>query len=98
MSLQPADWQGKGLGTILLHDLLKAGRVQGIERLFRYVPPENNAMLHICRKLGFAIRHSATEDALEVEIKLRKRLRYTTSAPHAGNSARGSERALKDLR
>jgi acetyltransferase len=65
------DWQGEGLGTMLLHDLLEIGRSEGIERLFGYVLPENHAMQHICRKLGCAMRYSATEDALEVEIEPR---------------------------
>ena len=64
------DWQGEGLGTMLLHDLLEIGRSEGIERLFGYVLPENDAMQHICHKLGCAMRYSATEDALEVEIEL----------------------------
>jgi acetyltransferase len=47
------DWQGKGLGTKLLGDLVAIGRTEGLERIVGYILPENYVMQHICRKLGF---------------------------------------------
>ena len=47
------DWQGKGLGTKLLRDLLEIGCTEGLERIVGYVLPENYVMQRICRKQGF---------------------------------------------
>jgi acetyltransferase len=72
------EWQGKGLGTKLLYELLKIGRAEDLERLFGYILCENCAMRHICRKLGFAMEYSAATDAIEAAITLR---RYPKSCP-----------------
>jgi acetyltransferase len=65
------DWQGKGLGTKLLGDLVAIGRVEGLERIVGYILPENYVMQHICRKLGFTLRYDRFEDAMEAQIELR---------------------------
>jgi acetyltransferase len=64
-------WQGKGLGTKLLGDLVAIGRVEGLERIVGYILPENYVMLHICRKLGFTLRYDRFEGAMEAQIELR---------------------------
>jgi acetyltransferase len=64
------DWQGKGLGTKLLGDLVAIGRAEGIERMGGYILPENYVMQRICRKLGFALRYDRFEDAIEAQIEL----------------------------
>jgi len=38
-------WQGKGLGTVLLHDLLRAAETRGIRRFCAYVLADNIRML-----------------------------------------------------
>ncbi|MBI4636659.1 MAG: GNAT family N-acetyltransferase [Candidatus Rokubacteria bacterium] len=40
-------WQGKGLGTILLHDLLRAAEARGIRRFCAYVLADNGRMLDL---------------------------------------------------
>jgi acetyltransferase len=65
------DWQGKGLGTKLLGDLVAIGRVEGLERIVGYILPENYVMQRICRKLGFTLRYDRFEDAMAAEIELR---------------------------
>jgi RimJ/RimL family protein N-acetyltransferase len=40
-------WQGKGLGTALLRDLLQAAELNGIHRFRAYVLAENRRMLHV---------------------------------------------------
>jgi acetyltransferase len=65
------DWQGKGLGTKLLGDLVAIGRVEGLERIVGYILPENYVMQHICRKLDFTLRYDRFEDAMEAQIELR---------------------------
>lgn len=65
-------WQGKGLGTKLLGDLVAIGRAEGLERIGGYILPENYVMQHICRKLGFALRYVNSEEAFEAEFELRR--------------------------
>jgi acetyltransferase len=66
------DWQGRGLGTKLLRDLLEIGRTEGLERLVGNILPENYVMQRICRKLGFELRYDASQDAFRAEIELRR--------------------------
>jgi len=66
------DWQGRGLGTKLLRDLLEIGRTEGLERLVGNILPENYVMQRICRKLGLELRYDASEDAFRAEIELRR--------------------------
>ena len=66
------DWQGKGLGTKLLGDLIAIGRLEGLERIVGYILPENYVMQHICRKLGFTLRYDRFEEAMEARIELRR--------------------------
>lgn len=40
-------WQGKGLGSLLLRDLLRAGELNDIHRFRAYVLAENRRMLHV---------------------------------------------------
>ena len=66
------DWQGKGLGTKLLVDLVTIGRTEGLERIVGYILPENYVMQHICRELGFALRYDNSEEAFEAEFELQR--------------------------
>jgi acetyltransferase len=66
------DWQGRGLGTKLLGDLLTIGRTEGLERIVGYILPENYVMQRICNKLGFEVRYDPLEDAFEAEFELRR--------------------------
>jgi GNAT superfamily N-acetyltransferase len=40
-------WQGKGLGSLLIADLLRAAELNGIHRFRAYVLAENRRMLHV---------------------------------------------------
>ena len=46
------DWQGRGLGTVLLHDLAARARDAGIERFSASVLAENKPMIEAFRRLG----------------------------------------------
>ncbi len=50
------DWQGKGIGSSLLTQCLKAARQMGIRRIIGCVLAENTQMLKLGRKLGFVIK------------------------------------------
>jgi len=49
------DFQGRGVGTQLLQNLLAFGADEGIERVVAYMLPENRGMIEISEKLGFAM-------------------------------------------
>jgi acetyltransferase len=62
-------WQGQGLGTLLLRELVHAAEVNGIHRFRAYVLAENRKMLHLlsrhtevseCRRDGSVIEVTMT--------------------------------------
>src|SRR5437867_6160406 len=42
-------WQGRGLGALLMDEVLRAGRARGIQRFRAYVLADNQPMLHLLR-------------------------------------------------
>jgi len=46
------EWQGRGLGTVLLHDLAARAHEEGIERFSASVLAENKPMIGAFHKLG----------------------------------------------
>jgi RimJ/RimL family protein N-acetyltransferase len=66
------DWQGKGLGTKLVGDLLTIGRTEGLKRVIGYILPENYVMQRIFRKLGFEVRYDTSRDVFRIEIELQR--------------------------
>jgi len=57
-------WQGKGLGTVLLHDLLRAGVARGYRRFRAYVLAGNARMLDMLTRLT-DIAETTTEGAVK---------------------------------
>ncbi len=49
------DWQNLGLGHELLKQLIEVGRAEKLSRLTGEILADNQAMRHICKKLGFKI-------------------------------------------
>lgn len=47
------EWQGKGLGTILMHDLIDIARKRGVHSMFSMDANENERMRELARDLGF---------------------------------------------
>jgi acyl-CoA hydrolase/GNAT superfamily N-acetyltransferase len=50
------DWQGKGLGRVLIRKLAEAARENGIAGLFAYTSSENQRMMHLFRTLPYKVR------------------------------------------
>jgi RimJ/RimL family protein N-acetyltransferase len=48
------DWQGRGLGTLLLCRLIKSARKAGVEKITGETLASNMAMLHLAHKAGFS--------------------------------------------
>lgn len=64
------DWQGRGVGTLLLQRLAARAREEGIERFSALVLAKNDDMLDLLRGLGPTRVVSRTQGAVEVEAEL----------------------------
>jgi acetyltransferase len=62
------DFQGRGVGTQLLQNLLNFGRDEGIQRVVAYMLPENRGMIEISEKLGFKMERE--EDMMKAVKEL----------------------------
>jgi GNAT superfamily N-acetyltransferase len=58
-------WQGKGLGTVLMRDLIDIARRRGIRSMFSIDANENERMRELARDLGFK-REQAPDDPTRV--------------------------------
>lgn len=58
------DWQGKGLGRILILKLSEAAREKGIAGLFAYTSPENQRMMKLFMSLPYKVRTVVDGDLL----------------------------------
>lgn len=54
------DWQGRGLGTELLHRIMKRAREEGILRFAALVEADNDTMIHILHELGGELRETGS--------------------------------------
>jgi acetyltransferase len=61
-------WQGRGLGKLLVSELLRVARGEGLERVHGMVLAENQRMLEICRKKGFVIIPRGAECEVILEV------------------------------
>ncbi len=64
------DFQGLGLGTILLRHLVLIGREQGISSFEAEVLPSNKAMLRVFGHAGLPMITAASGDSIHVVISL----------------------------
>lgn len=72
-----SDLKGRGLGYALMTRLIEIARSRGIAELFGDVLSENDAMLQMCRDLGFDIGAHPAEPGL---VRAVKRLDVTANA------------------
>jgi acetyltransferase len=64
-------WQRRGLGTVLVTELLDVGRREGLGRIVGYISAENPDMLRVSRHAGFSSRRDPDDPAIvEVWIDL----------------------------
>ena len=64
------DLAGRGLGTLLMNRMISYARGRGLQEIFGHVLKENEAMLRICRDLGFGQDREA-DDQPSVRVSLR---------------------------
>jgi acetyltransferase len=78
------DWQGLGVGSLLMDALEQCARAAGLRRLSGEVMAENQAMLRLARSRGF-VAHLNPEDATLMRVG--KILATTAAAPSTMQSA-----------
>ena len=61
---------GHGLGTELLRRLIEIGRDDRLKRITAEILPDNDHMLHICRLLGFELKHSPADHVVRAEYRV----------------------------
>jgi acetyl coenzyme A synthetase (ADP forming)-like protein len=62
------EWQGKGIGSILLGQLAQAAGERGVTIFVAEVLPENHGMIGLFRESGFPLSIRALPGAIEVEF------------------------------
>ncbi len=65
-------WHKQGIGTELLKLLVEIGRKEKLDRIIGSVLLENRAMQHVCKKVGFTLKHDSEAGQWEVVIELRQ--------------------------
>lgn len=63
-------YQGKGIGTILMHHLAILARNAGLKELNAEVLPENTAMLKLFRKFGFKTTSKGSPQVIHLTLQL----------------------------
>jgi acetyltransferase len=64
------NWQGRGLGKELLSRLITVGADEHLSRLTADILPDNRAVMRICEKLGFTLKHTLDDEVVRAEFKL----------------------------
>ncbi|MBO0686117.1 MAG: GNAT family N-acetyltransferase [Candidatus Dormibacteraeota bacterium] len=67
------EWQGRGLGRMLLRRLARLARLRGVRVFTGTMLADNRPMLELLRALSPELRARASAGQLEVEIPLRPR-------------------------
>jgi len=62
------EWQGKGIGSILLGQLAQAAAERGVAILEAQVLPENHGMIGVFRESGFPLSIRALPGSIEIEF------------------------------
>ncbi len=60
--------QGKGIGSSLLKQCLKAAQSRGVKQVMGFVLAENTQMLVLARKLGFSLNRMPDSGEYELII------------------------------
>ncbi len=59
-----SDWQGKGIGTFLLHYLCEIAKTKGITGFMAFVLAANRAMLTVFNNVGYAVHSTLDEGSI----------------------------------
>ncbi len=64
-------WQRRGLGQLLLEQLIKIGTHEGVQRIVGHILPDNWGMQALCKNLGFQVRHDGVNDEVRATLDTR---------------------------
>ncbi|MEE3044679.1 MAG: bifunctional acetate--CoA ligase family protein/GNAT family N-acetyltransferase [Pseudomonadota bacterium] len=67
-----SDIKGRGLGRVLMEQMIAYCRRKGTETFIGQVLPSNRRMLTLCEKLGFSRKYIPDEDVFEVTLPLQR--------------------------
>jgi GNAT superfamily N-acetyltransferase len=87
------DYQGRGLGTILLGQLAEIASSNGIRVFAAEVLPADHDMIGVFRDSGFAVEVRTTAGELHVEFPTELGDEESGSCRRAGRSAAGARAA-----
>jgi RimJ/RimL family protein N-acetyltransferase len=73
------DWQGTGLASRLMRELIQAARARGIRRMEGFVLAGNGRMLRLAERLGFSVETDPDDATVKIV-----RLDLTTSSQKNG--------------
>lgn len=62
-------WQRRGLGTMLLQNLVAVGRREGLTKIAGTILRENREMQHVCERAGFKLHFHDAAPECEAEIR-----------------------------
>ncbi|MBN9043186.1 MAG: GNAT family N-acetyltransferase [Rhizobiales bacterium 62-47] len=62
-------WQGRGIGSLLLRHLIGIAQNRGVTKLIAEVLPENAAMLTVFRKFGFRTVPGSDPQTIHLSLK-----------------------------
>jgi acetyltransferase len=63
------EWQGKGIGTRMMKELINAARQRGFEAMTGEVMAENVAMLKLVGELGFTLSEDPEDHTIRLVSK-----------------------------
>ncbi len=64
------DFQGRGLGSELISQLIKIARQEKVQRITADILAENRTMQRVCERLGFQLKYDAEDATVKVEMRL----------------------------
>jgi acyl-CoA hydrolase/RimJ/RimL family protein N-acetyltransferase len=64
------EFQGKGLGRVLMAALLNVAQERGYSQVHAYVTPENSASLGILKTMGYAVTGTVSRGVIEMHLHL----------------------------
>ncbi|MFH2219427.1 MAG: GNAT family N-acetyltransferase [Pseudomonadota bacterium] len=63
------EWQGRGIGKILIEKLAEAARENGISGLYAYTQPRNQGMIRLFKSLPYKVRSIFEGDVIELSCR-----------------------------
>lgn len=63
-------YQGQGLGTEFLRQLIRIAQQEELEGIVAYILPENRPMQKICQRLGFTVQKDSEEGMMVAKLAL----------------------------